>query len=67
MKSPLDPLETGRLRLDDLTGPARRIVRVAVVDSGVHPGHPHVGEADTGVSFDAAGAAGTHRAGNADE
>lgn len=58
MTGPLDALQAGRLRLGDLTAPARRRVRVAVVDSGVHPGHPHVGEVDAGVSFDAAGVAG---------
>jgi subtilisin family serine protease len=33
-------------------------VRVAVIDSGVHAGHPHVGDVDAGVSFDAAGVRG---------
>lgn len=33
-------------------------VRVAVIDSGVHPGHPHVGAVAVGVSFDGAGARG---------
>lgn len=32
-----------------------RGVRVAVIDSGVHPSHPHVGEVDAGVSVDTAG------------
>jgi hypothetical protein len=32
-------------------------VRVAVVDSGVHAGHPHVGAIEDGVGFDAEGRA----------
>ena len=39
----------------DATG---RGVRVAVIDSGVHSGHPHVGVVEGGVSFDADGARG---------
>ncbi len=39
----------------DATG---RGVRVAVIDSGVHSGHPHVGVVEGGVSFDAAGTRG---------
>ncbi|HUU36346.1 MAG TPA: S8 family serine peptidase [Vicinamibacterales bacterium] len=54
--------------LADLSGgiisPARyaaatgRGVRVAVIDSGVHSGHPHVGLVESGVSFAADGARG---------
>lgn len=35
-----------------------RGVRVAVIDSGVHAGHPHIGLVESGVSFDADGARG---------
>jgi subtilisin family serine protease len=40
-----------------LTGgpPTGRGVRVAIVDSGVHPSHPHVGGVDGGVGIDAQG------------
>lgn len=55
MTTPLDRLPPGRLRLADLDGPVSRVVRVAVVDSGVHPGHPHVGPVEAGVALDAAG------------
>jgi subtilisin family serine protease len=34
---------------------APRPIRVAVIDSGVNPGHPHVGGVAGGVGFDAAG------------
>lgn len=54
MSTRLEPLTAGRLRLADL-GPARRTIRVAVIDSGVHPGHPHLGPTGDGAAFDAAG------------
>ena len=34
-------------------------VRVAVIDSGVHAAHPHIGAVAEGIAFDASGAAGT--------
>ena len=40
----------------DYPGVTGRGVRVAVIDSGVHPSHPHVGAVAAGASFDAAGA-----------
>jgi subtilisin family serine protease len=43
------------LSLADLAGRTGRGVRVAVVDSGIHAGHPHVGAVAGGVAFDAAG------------
>lgn len=58
MSSPLEALPPGALRAADLAGATGRGVRVAVIDSGVHAGHPHVGEVDPGVAFDAAGARG---------
>jgi len=36
---------------------AARGVRVAIVDSGVHAGHPHVGSVEDGAAFDAEGRA----------
>lgn len=54
----LTDLDAGILsaaRYPDATGSG---VRVAVIDSGVHPGHPHVGVVHAGVSFDATGTRG---------
>ena len=38
---------------DDRSGPAATSgrVRVAVVDSGIHPGHPHIGGVSGGIAF----------------
>lgn len=59
MSRALEDLEAGRLAPDKYPGATGVGVRVAVIDSGVHPGHPHVGAVDGGVSFDAAGGRGT--------
>ncbi len=34
---------------------AGRGVRIAVIDSGIHQGHPHIGAFEPGVAFDASG------------
>jgi subtilisin family serine protease len=54
----LADLAAGRLAPDLSPGATGAGVRVAVIDSGVHPGHPHVGAVEAGVSFDAAGVRG---------
>jgi hypothetical protein len=41
-----------RLSLSSLAGRAGRGVRIAVVDSGVHAGHPHISRIAGGASFD---------------
>jgi len=51
-------LAAGPLTADLYAGATGAGVRVAVIDSGVHPGHPHVGAVAAGVSFDGAGARG---------
>ncbi len=45
---------TELIRLDDprLAGLSGRGIRVAVIDSGVHASHPHVGAVDAGVAID---------------
>jgi len=58
MTRALAGLETGRLAADALPGATGAGVRVAVIDSGVHAGHPHVGTAEAGAAFDAAGVCG---------
>ena len=58
MTSPLASLPPGVIRAAALGGATGRGIRVAVIDSGVHAGHPHVGAVDPGVAFDAAGIAG---------
>ena len=58
MSHVLGRLEAGRLAPDVCPGATGAGVRVAVIDSGVHPGHPHVGAVGAGVSFDAAGVRG---------
>jgi subtilisin family serine protease len=58
MSRALADLAAGRLAPDLYPGATGTGVRVAVIDSGVHPGHPHVGAVDTGVSFDASGVRG---------
>lgn len=55
MTRALADLDTGRLMAETYPGATGAGVRVAVIDSGVHAGHPHVGAAEAGVSFDAAG------------
>jgi subtilisin family serine protease len=39
-----------------LAGHTGRSLRIAVIDSGVHPRHPHIGGIEAGVAFDDAGA-----------
>lgn len=51
----LADLDTGLISPGRYPGATGAGVRVAVIDSGVHPAHPHVGDAEAGVSFDAAG------------
>jgi subtilisin family serine protease len=58
MIAPLSSLPPGRLTAAALGGATGRGVRVAVIDSGVHAGHPHVGHVDPGIAFDAGGVAG---------
>jgi Subtilase family len=41
-----------RLSLSSLAGRTGRGVRIAVVDSGVHAGHPHLGRIAGGAAFD---------------
>lgn len=55
MRRGLAALEAGGLAQHRYPGATGAGVRVAVIDSGVHPGHPHVGAVSVGVSFDAAG------------
>lgn len=45
------------IRLSELSGQTGRGVRIAVVDSGIHPNHPHIGNVEGGVAFDEAGVA----------
>jgi len=52
---PVADLEAGLIAANRYPGATGAGVRVAVIDSGVHPQHPHVGAVDAGVSFDAAG------------
>lgn len=51
----LSDLSPGVVSPDRCPGATGRGVRVAVIDSGVHPSHPHVGAVEAGVSFDASG------------
>ena len=44
------------LTLSALPGRTGRGIRIAVIDSGVHPNHPHIGSVEDGVAFDSAGA-----------
>lgn len=54
MTAPLAHLAAGILSATRYPGITGAGVRVAVIDSGVHTGHPHVGIVQAGVSFDAA-------------
>lgn len=58
MTDPLASLAPGVLSLTSYPAATGRGVRVAVIDSGVHAGHPHVGAVEGGVSFAADGARG---------
>ena len=58
MTGPLASLPPGVLSLASYPAATGRGVRVAVIDSGVHAGHPHVGAVEGGVSFAADGARG---------
>lgn len=40
------------LSVSGLAGRTGRGVRVAVIDSGIHAGHPHIGSLDSAVAFD---------------
>lgn len=58
MTHPLDGLSPGPIDIASFPGRQGRGVRIAVIDSGVHGPHPHVGgRVEPGVSFDAAGRA----------
>lgn len=48
-------MSAGVLSLARLAGRTGHGVRVAVIDSGIHAGHPHVGTVAGGVAFDASG------------
>lgn len=51
-------LGAGPLTVGRYAGATGAGVRVAVIDSGVHPAHPHVGTVAAGVSIDGAGGRG---------
>lgn len=51
-------LVPGTLKLDAVDASVGEGVRVAVIDSGVHPAHPHVGSVSPGIGFDAGGRVG---------
>ena len=51
--------EVHTLRVDDLRPATGQGVRIVIVDSGVHPSHPHVGGVAGGVSVSASGELGT--------
>jgi subtilisin family serine protease len=55
MNGPVDGFGPGIVRAADYPGATGRGIRVAVIDSGVHPAHPHVGPVAAGVSIDADG------------
>jgi hypothetical protein len=46
---------SGSLSVQGLRPRTARGIRIVVVDSGVHPRHPHVGSVEDGVSVDAEG------------
>ncbi len=58
MTLPLADLDAGVLSAARYPGATGSGVRVAIIDSGVHQGHPHVGVVHAGVSFDGAGTRG---------
>ncbi len=58
MRGPLASLTGGVLSTVAYAAATGRGVRVAVIDSGVHSGHPHVGIVEGGVSFAGDGARG---------
>jgi subtilisin family serine protease len=51
----LEGFGPGVVRLGDYPGATGLGVRVAVIDSGVHPAHPHVGAVEAGVRIGADG------------
>lgn len=56
MSHPLSDLDAGPLSPAQYLGASGRGLRVAVIDSGVHAGHPHVGGVvEAGVVIDASG------------
>jgi len=58
MMAALADLAAGQVSIDRYPGATGAGVRVAVIDSGVHAGHPHVGAVEAGASFDARGGRG---------
>lgn len=58
MSLALDGFGPGRVAVDDVGAGTGVGVRIAVIDSGVHPSHPHVGDVEGGASFDGSGLAG---------
>lgn len=58
MSTRLGDLPAGVLAVTQHPNGSGRGLRVAVIDSGVHASHPHVGGAEAGCAFDAAGRAG---------
>jgi subtilisin family serine protease len=58
MTASLADLDAGIVSTRRYAGATGAGVRVAIIDSGVHPGHPHVGAVEAGVSFDATGGRG---------
>jgi subtilisin family serine protease len=54
----LDGFGPGPVAVDDVGVGTGIGVRVAVIDSGVHPSHPHVGGVEAGASFDPSGVRG---------
>lgn len=59
MSAVLAELRGGLLSVAAFPGATGRGVRVAVIDSGVHASHPHVGPTEDGVAIDHAGARGS--------
>jgi subtilisin family serine protease len=55
MSGALDALAAGVISAASFPGATGRGVRVVVIDSGVHPAHPHVGTVDPGVAIGADG------------
>lgn len=58
MSAVLADLASGLLRAAAFPAATGRGLRVAVIDSGVHASHPHIGPVEGGVSIDHAGARG---------
>jgi subtilisin family serine protease len=43
------------IKLADFPGRTGRGIRIAVIDSGIHPNHPHIGSVEGVIAFDDAG------------